>query len=96
MNSDTTTTTTAVPNEVSVPLTVSESAAEFQDRRVTPAQRRTPGIERRQFSNSYSDLSPEAAELGRAIDAYKLQHHRRFINFEEILTVLKSLGYRKS
>lgn len=53
------------------------------------------GAERRQFSNSYQDLSPEAQELGRAIDSYKLQHHRRFINFEELLAVIKSLGYHK-
>lgn len=70
--------------------------APFQERRMAPTLRRTPGIERRQFSNSYSDLSPDAAELGRAIDAYKLEHHRRFINFEEMLTIIKSLGYRKS
>ena len=54
-----------------------------------------PAIERRQFANTYEDLSPEAAELARAIDGYKLQHRRRFITFEEMLAVMKSLGYRR-
>ena len=53
------------------------------------------GRERRQFVNSHSELSPEAAELARAIDGYKLQHRRRFINADELLTVVKSLGYSK-
>jgi hypothetical protein len=30
-----------------------------------------------------------------AIDQYKLERRRRFIDFEEMLVVLKSLGYRK-
>jgi hypothetical protein len=54
-----------------------------------------PAIERRQFANSYDDLSPDAAELARAIDGYKLQHRRRFITFEEMLAVIKSLGYSR-
>lgn len=54
------------------------------------------GRERRQFTNSYDELSPEAAELATAIDAYKLRSRRRFVNYEEMLSVLKSLGYSKS
>ena len=45
---------------------------------------------------SHDMLSPEAAELATAIDQYKLQHRRRFINFEEMLSIVKSLGYQKS
>ena len=67
----------------------------FVDRRSTAGEGQTLGRERRQFTNSHSELSPEAAELARAIDSYKLQHRRRFIDFEEMLTVLKSLGYSK-
>ncbi len=67
----------------------------FVERRISGFERKSSGIERRQFSNSYRGLSPEAAELGRAIDAYKLAHHRRFIDFEEMLAIIKSLGYRK-
>jgi hypothetical protein len=55
----------------------------------------TPGIERRQFANSYEDLSPDARELAQAIDSYKLVHRRRFVTFEEMLSVMKSLGYSK-
>lgn len=54
-----------------------------------------PLFERRQFANSYEELSPDAAELARAIDGYKVQHRRRFVTFEEMLSVIKSLGYSK-
>ena len=36
-----------------------------------------------------------ARELSGAIDQYKLQHRRRFITHEELLTVIKSLGYHR-
>ena len=52
-------------------------------------------FERRQFANSYEELSPDAAELARAIDGYKVQHRRRFVTFEEMLAVIKSLGYSR-
>jgi HD-like signal output (HDOD) protein len=53
------------------------------------------GRERRQFSNSHQELSADAAELAGAIDQYKLQHRRRFINFEEMLAIFKTLGYSR-
>lgn len=49
--------------------------------------------ERRQFTNSHDGLSDEAVELAQAIDSYKARHRRRFINYEEMLGVVKSLGY---
>ena len=52
-------------------------------------------VERRQFVDTYSELSPEARELALAIDAYKIHFHRRFISHEELLTVIRSLGYRQ-
>jgi hypothetical protein len=68
----------------------------FVDRRTgTPAEG-APGRERRQFANSHDELSPEAADLAAAIDGYKLQHRRRFITFEEMLAVIKSLGYERT
>jgi hypothetical protein len=70
------------------------SVGGFVDRR-GPQPSVVPSIERRQFANSHEDLSPEASELARAIDGYKLQHRRRFITYEEMLAVVKSLGYRK-
>ncbi|MEO0529896.1 MAG: hypothetical protein AAF266_04880 [Planctomycetota bacterium] len=51
--------------------------------------------ERRQFTNSHDGLSDEAAELARAIDSYKARHRRRFINYEEMLAVVKGLGYTR-
>ena len=70
-------------------------APEFVDRRNPAVVDDMPICERRQFSNSHEELSPEAAELARAIDQYKLFHRRRFITFEEMLGVVKSLGYTR-
>ena len=65
----------------------------FVDRRTGDVQNAPGGRERRQFANSYNDLSPDAAELAQAIDGYKIRHRRRFITFEEMLDIIKSLGY---
>jgi hypothetical protein len=67
----------------------------FVDRRSGMSPDNQPVRERRQFANSYDELSPEAAELACAIDGYKLQHRRRFITFEEMLAVIKTLGYQR-
>jgi hypothetical protein len=68
----------------------------FVDRRNYDAVVDTPeGRERRQFSNSHDGLSPEARELAMAIDEYKVRHRRRFITYEEMLAVVKNLGYHK-
>ncbi len=68
--------------------------AGFVDRRIA-AQPGTQTSERRQFTNSYEKLSPPAQELARAIDQYKLRHRRRFITYEEMLSVVLSLGYSR-
>ena len=68
---------------------------QFVDRRTGASPDAAPDRERRQFANSYDELSPEAAELATAIDGYKLQHRRRFITFEEMLAVIKALGYQR-
>jgi hypothetical protein len=68
----------------------------FIDRRLGESSDAAPGRERRQFANSHDELSPDAAELANAIDGYKLQHRRRFITFEEMLAVIKSLGYERA
>jgi len=67
----------------------------FVDRRSPIHAASGPLLERRQFANSYDELSPDAAELARAIDGYKVQHRRRFVTFEEMLAVIKSLGYSR-
>ena len=70
-------------------------ADQFFDRRNPAIQRNSPGLERRQFSDGHGNLSPDAAELGRAIDQYKLEKCRRYVSYEEMLAVIKSLGYEK-
>ncbi len=66
----------------------------FIDRRESPTGDK-PARERRQFANSYSDLSPDAAELARSVDAYKARNRRRFIGYDELLEVVRSLGYER-
>ena len=68
---------------------------DFVERRAPLVPGTPPAIERRQFANSYDDLSADARELAQAIDGYKMRHRRRFINFEEMLAVIKTLGYHK-
>jgi hypothetical protein len=65
----------------------------FVDRRT--ARNDIRGIERRQFGNSYRNLSEAGRELAEAIDAYKVEHRRRYITTDEMLEVISRLGYRK-
>jgi hypothetical protein len=67
---------------------------QFVDRRASQAGQ--PTVERRQFTNSYEGLSPDAQEFANAVDQYKVMHRRRFISYDEILNVVKSLGYSKT
>lgn len=66
----------------------------FVDRR-SPEVSGGPARERRQFTDSRTLLSPEAQDLAAAVDAYKVTNRRRFITYEEMLGVIKSLGYEK-
>jgi len=79
---------------MSLPTMLASSVEPFADRR-SYAPAGSPDRERRQFTNSHDELSPAARELAQAIDSYKLQHRRRFITYEEMLCVVKSLGYGK-
>ncbi len=67
----------------------------FVDRRDYNTGSVPPVGERRQFANSHEGLSPGARELAQAIDEYKVRHRRRFLSYEEMLTVIESLGYHK-
>jgi hypothetical protein len=67
----------------------------FVDRRNYDTGMGRPSLERRQFTNSHEELSPEARELATAIDEYKLRHRRRFITYEEMLSVVRGLGYHR-
>jgi hypothetical protein len=75
--------------------TFATSVEPFVDRRNYSVPSGSPQRERRQFTNSHEELSPEARELAQAIDSYKLMHRRRFITYEEMLAVIKSLGYSR-
>ena len=75
--------------------TFDSSLEPFVDRRNYGGQLGAPQRERRQFTNSHEELSTEARELAQAIDSYKLVHRRRFITYEEMLAVMKSLGYKR-
>lgn len=76
------------------PSSTENAAGPFVDRR-KGSDRSGVGRERRQFTNSHDGLSDEAADLARAIDSYKARTRRRFINYEEMLSVIKSLGYNR-
>lgn len=71
-----------------------DAPTEFIDRRLA-ATSTSASTERRQFVSSHEGLSPDAQELALAIDSYKLQHRRRYITFEEMLSVVKGLGYSR-
>jgi hypothetical protein len=75
--------------------TFATSVEPFVDRRSYDSPTGAPQRERRQFTNSHDDLSPDARELAQAIDSYKLVHRRRFITYEEMLAVVKELGYKR-
>ena len=76
-------------------MTEAVTPSPFTDRRSPVAVGAVPFSERRQFSNSTDGLSAAAGELAEAIDTYKLRHRRRFITYEEMLSVIESLGYHK-
>lgn len=74
--------------------TVSTPALPFVDRRQASESSSGTG-ERRQFGNSYHNLSFAGQELAEAIDAYKLEYRRRYITTDELLGVLTKLGYHR-
>jgi hypothetical protein len=75
--------------------TLASPVSSFVDRRANDPDSSRPTTERRQFANSHEELSPEARELAQAIDEYKLVHRRRFITYEEMLGVVRALGYHR-
>ncbi len=72
------------------------STQTFEDRRNKSGEGRPEGMpERRQFRDARNYSSPEAAELGDAIDEYKSVNRRRFITWDELYDVITNLGYEK-
>jgi hypothetical protein len=76
-------------------MTTLSPQAPFVDRRSYDPGVGRPALERRQFTNSHEGLTEDARELARAIDEYKLVHRRRFITYDEMLSVIKTVGYHK-
>lgn len=73
-----------------------QSGQTFEDRRNRDGGARPEGLpERRQFRDARNYTNPAAAELGDAIDQYKLENRRRFITWDELYEVITSLGYKK-
>jgi hypothetical protein len=69
----------------------------FVDRRSGDSENRPLGVpERRQFRATVNTDRPEVAELAAAVDGYKLEHHRRFITYDELYDVIAGLGYAKA
>ena len=74
---------------------VTPDSNEFVDRRTTATSDQQQA-ERRQFGSSHTGLSTAGRELAVAIDEYKVQHHRRYLTCDEMLSVMSTLGYRKT
>ena len=72
-----------------------ESDHPFVDRRGTGGPKPPDVPERRQFIASRDEMPEDVRELAQAIDAYKVNSRRRFITLEEVLQVVKGLGYHK-
>ncbi len=82
-----------LPTPVATESFVVSTDPSFVDRRKAGNDSR--GIERRQFGNSYRNLSDAGRELAEAIDAYKVENRRRYITTDEMLEVITGLGYHK-
>lgn len=84
------------PNSLS-PDTMTNLPPRIDRRNGSPdARSGRSGVERRQFGSSHSGLSDDGRDLASAIDQYKLQHHRRYLTCDEMLVVLRTLGYERS
>lgn len=66
---------------------------QFVDRRSANEYTSPLTRERRQFGDDRASMTSAARELADAIDQYKLHHRRRFITYEEMLGVIRQLGY---
>ena len=76
------------------PITTSPDTPEgFVQRRPASSRYEQAGIERRQFPNVGVEFSDEGQELAQAIDLYKFENKQQRVNVEELLSIMKSLGY---
>jgi hypothetical protein len=92
----TSTPTLATPDERGEAQPPVGGFVERRSSRQADTPQRSGGAERRQFGSSHVGLSEEGRELALAIDRYKLERHRKYITCDEMLYVLRELGYRRS
>ena len=85
----------SIAERYQLPVIPAEDPEGFVHRKPASSKYEEVGIERRQFPNADVKLSPAAQELGKMIDVYKMTHGIQRINFEELLMVMRSLGYAK-
>ncbi len=52
--------------------------------------------ERRATAATLEEKHKDAQEFAEALEKFRLVHRRRAVSYEEALSVLKSLGYRKA
>ena len=67
----------------------------FVDRRANDVSDRSPAFDAGSFPIRMKNFRPRPSNWPCAIDGYKLRHRRRFITYEEMLSVVKSLGYAR-
>jgi hypothetical protein len=87
--------TTSVAAKKAAVGTDQKSDPNFVDRR-NESTARPARAERRQFGNTHQGLSEDGKELAIAIDRYKVENHRRYLTCDEMICVLRGLGYAKS
>ncbi len=80
---------------MAMPEAITTGPASFIERRGYDSDAAPVSRERRQFASSHDELSVEGRELAQCVDAYKVMHRRRFITHDELLHVIKSLGYHR-
>ncbi len=63
-----------------------------------PGQRRQGNLPRtrseNRFGTCYDGLSPETRRFAEAFEQYRDETHRQMLSYNEIMFVIKSLGYR--
>ncbi len=83
----------SIANRQLPPPAETEVPEGFIERRPASSRYEQAGIERRQFPNADIEISTEGFELARAIDLYKFENKLQRVNVEELLTIIRSLGY---
>ncbi len=75
-----------------------EAVFENAEEHPNPGQPRRGNLPRTEsenrFGTCYDGLSPEIRRFAEAFERYRDEHHRQMLSYNEIMFVIKSLGYR--